>query len=351
MKLGVSVYLSKPISDQISFLKQASDSGFTTLFTSLHIPEDDASLYQGRLKEVGAFAQANQLDLIADVSPASLEHLQLNFTTASRVNSWGVTGLRLDYGISIGKIIKLSTEIKIILNASTLTKEDAQKLISSGLNPANVEVWHNFYPRPETGLCREDFYNKNKWLTAEGFSIMSFVPGDEKRGPLYNGLPTLEEHRFVSPFAACIDFIKNEDISTVVIGDVGLKYTSLKQFKNFQQTGVLTLRAYAQLDIEELTLTHTNRKDNARDVLRSEHSRSVESYGKRNIKPVNTNKRPLGTITMDNRLYGRYQGEIQITKRDLPSDEKVNVLGRVIEEDLLLIKLIKGGDTWRIEWI
>lgn len=48
-------------------------------------------------------------------------------------------------------------------------------------------------------------------------------------------------------------------------------------------------------------------------------------------------------ITMDNDLYGRYRGEVQITLNDLPADERVNVIGKVIPEDILLLSFIKPG--------
>lgn len=36
-------------------------------------------------------------------------------------------------------------------------------------------------------------------------------------------------------------------------------------------------------------------------------------------------------------------GEIQLTKRDLPSDEKVNLAAEVVNEDQSLINLIEPG--------
>ncbi|MFY9857009.1 MAG: DUF871 domain-containing protein [Exiguobacterium chiriqhucha] len=55
-------------------------------------------------------------------------------------------------------------------------------------------------------------------------------------------------------------------------------------------------------------------------------------------------------MTVDNAKYGRYAGELQITKCDLLADERVNVLGRVIEADRPLIQSIGPGTKFRIEW-
>lgn len=49
-------------------------------------------------------------------------------------------------------------------------------------------------------------------------------------------------------------------------------------------------------------------------------------------------------VTIDNHLYPRYEGEIEITKRDLPCNEKVNVLAQVKDYDLPLLKYV-DSDT------
>lgn len=66
------------------------------------------------------------------------------------------------------------------------------------------------------------------------------------------------------------------------------------------------------------------------------------------IKVVNTGTRQFGAITVDNEGYGRYQGEVQICKVDLPQDEKVNVIGQVVQTDKSLIPYIGPGQTFRL---
>ena len=46
--------------------------------------------------------------------------------------------------------------------------------------------------------------------------------------------------------------------------------------------------------------------------------------------------------------YGRYSGEIQLVRADLPADEKVNVIGEVPAEYDLLLDCIKRGKTFRM---
>ena len=52
-------------------------------------------------------------------------------------------------------------------------------------------------------------------------------------------------------------------------------------------------------------------------------------------------------MTLDNRLAGRYAGEVEITLTDLPADPSVNVMGRVSEEERFLLGLMRGGARFR----
>ncbi|WP_304976092.1 DUF871 domain-containing protein, partial [uncultured Ligilactobacillus sp.] len=54
------------------------------------------------------------------------------------------------------------------------------------------------------------------------------------------------------------------------------------------------------------------------------------------------------TITLDNCDYGRYMGELQLVKRDLKADPRVNVVGKVSDEDLDLLAYLGAGQKFEI---
>jgi uncharacterized protein len=351
--LGVSVYLgNQGETEQDHYLKRMSEAGFKSIFTSLLIPEDDASQYKQLLKTLGKQALQYNMELMPDISPVTLSNLGYNYENLPEIQSWGITGLRIDYGLDAKLIASLSQKIKISLNASTLDPTFLAELTSNGLRIKNVEVWHNFYPRPETGLSRGYFIKQNLWLRKQGFSVMAFVPGDEKlRGPLEQGLPTLEEHRFLPPFEGCLDLMKNCYVDKVLVGDRTIKEETFNQFKIYHD-GIIPLR-YKPRQIDQVSknllgLTHRNRLDPARDVIRSEPARILANKNGYCIKPHNTVERVKGSITIDNLHYKRYQGELQITLTDLPGDDKVNVLGKVIESDLPLLTHIDAGQKFKL---
>ena len=98
---GISVYLSEELtSASIDWIERMRESGFTSIFTSLHIPEDDSTLYTGRLEQLGTLARRLKMELVADVAPSSLQTLGKTWDDAHTLLEWGVTGLRVDYGVT-----------------------------------------------------------------------------------------------------------------------------------------------------------------------------------------------------------------------------------------------------------
>lgn len=344
---GFSVFLNQDLTEQTQeYIKEMTACGFNGIFTSLHIPEDDAACYKKRLIELGKLAKKYQLELMVDISGEALNKAGFAYERPQELQEIGVTGLRMDYHIRNQQIARLSHEMTIALNASTLTETDMQELQQYQADFSQLEAWHNYYPRPETGLDRSWFLAKNEWLKAQGFKIQGFVCGDEAlRGPLYAGLPTLEEHRKVTPFPAALAL--QSTVDRVYIGDGGLSEASRNRFADYLQTQTITLNVESLDPSSSYVLgEHINRQDEARDVIRSADARFKTIP---QVLPIKPQVREVGSVTIDNEKYLRYMGEIQITKRKLPADEKVNVVAQVIPADQPLLPLINAGTKFKLE--
>ncbi|MFS0749007.1 DUF871 domain-containing protein [Oceanobacillus sp. 1P07AA] len=350
---GISVFLNDPNYQQWErYIHQMNASGFKGIFTSLHIPEDNPNIYVERLRKLGGIAKTYHMDLVADVSPKSLGYLGYSWENANELIDWGVTGLRVDYGIDDKTIADLSKQMKVALNASTITEESINRIIHHDGDLSNMEAWHNYYPRPETGLGVEDFNQKSQWLKSIGLKVMTFIPGEETlRAPLYERLPTLEKHRKTSTFLAFVEFDHNEWVDHVYVGDTGISETSIDQIQHYINEKAFLLRIDVLTKDEEilqlLNINHNNRMDAARDVIRSVESRGYASKGNTMIKPLGIEARSKGSVTIDNCNYGRYQGELQITKVDLPKDNRVNVIGKIVAEDISILDYMKAGAKFK----
>ena len=119
---------------------------------------------------------------------------------------------------------------------------------------------------------------------------MAFIPGDaDLRGPLHEGLPTLEDHRHSAPFEAYLDLITNCSVEKVLVGDLNLTEKTLSQFTAYQE-GIIKLRAKPITANKELcdilSTIQTNRWDAARDCIRSMESREYGLIGTRPVEPT-----------------------------------------------------------------
>ena len=339
--LGFSVYLST-FERQWPNLSRWSFQN-APVFLSLNMGKGAADC--GYAESVCRKLAENGFRVIADVSTETLElfHQTDLLTLARQLKLWA---LRIDFGFTTGEISAMAREMPIVLNASTTDPREAEKIVS--VCPG-VFAMHNFYPRPETGLDRDRLQNLTKSLQAAGLKVQAFIPGDkEKRGPVFEGLPTLEAHRQVLPSAAFADLALTYGMDDIFVGDPGISEREQQRIALFSREGILSVPAVLEEEYAYLYgVTFTCRVDSPAALVRFEESRTSM---KREIlpEPERNLERTRGSLTMDNRDYDCYGGEIQMIRRSLPADRRVNVIGRVPENGWLLMDLIRGGQKFRL---
>ncbi|SFJ67454.1 MupG family TIM beta-alpha barrel fold protein [Thermoflavimicrobium dichotomicum] len=325
--IGVSVYLNDP--HAIERLQEAKRMGAKKVFTSLHIPEEHGDL-AANAKKIMQAAKELDMPVYADVSRYTPKHL--NLSSIGDLRELGVEGLRLDDFFSPQEMIELSHQFHIAINASIVFEDTVRHLLEDGLSPERLIAWHNFYPRKETGLCREFFRRQNQMFEKYGIPVAAYIPGvKEKRGPLFAGLPTLEDHREIHPFVAALE-LWEMGVQEIYISDPGFGEL-LSELVEYEESQAMPIRFTSETFAGGEFMP---RPDFARDLIRLMDTRTRTA-----VEPHNTVDRPIGTIGQDNCGYGRYQGEIHIAKRDLPADERVNVIGQVIKEDMDRLAYLK----------
>lgn len=329
----------------------ARDDGFTMLFGSLHVPEEPEGDFRARMQRVGALARDAGLGLVVDISGPSLAAVGLDVTTAGTMRDWGVTALRVDYGLSEEEIVALSRSIPIWFNASTATPGDFERLVGMGMRTEGIGISHNFYPKPYTGLSDEFLLAQTRMFHELGLTVQAWVPGDGvRRIPLGFGLPTLERHRDTHPVAAAID-LRRLGVDDVFVGDPSLSERTRRAWRAWVQEDLVELEVELTAPVPEevvarLAVVDRNRTDDAAAMVRLEGARSA--LADVSIPPTATVGRAFGSVTVDNDAAGRYKGEIAVQRRDLPADATVNVVGHVVAADLDLITRIGPGQHVRL---
>ncbi len=340
--LGFSVYVSS-FAAQKETLARAAGQG-AMVFLSLHISEEFSDTYCQQAQALCTWLNERQFRIIADVSTKTLAQFGED-SLRSLAKRLGIWALRIDYGFAQKDICALVSQMPVVLNASTTSSTAAAEIAAVGAAAGNaVMAMHNFYPRPETGLDPTFLCKTTQALQAAGLKVLAFIPGDALlRAPLHCGLPTLEAHRGIRPSAAFADLVLHYGIDGVFLGDPAISAAEQAAIARYCADDVLSIPCTLQEGREALYgQVFTNRVDSPVWMVRFAESRVYSCFGA-DVAPEHTVARPRGSITLDNRRYGRYSGEVQLLRADLAADERVNVIGSAPQDAFLLMDNIANG--------
>jgi len=352
MENGLSIYpgLDNTLEENLALIEDAHRLGLKRLFTSLHIPETDSKALKRELGTLLHAAHDAGLEIISDISPATMQLLGIKEFKISAFRMLGITTLRLDYGFGLEEIAHMSRHphgVRLQLNASTITGHILSALVELKTDFSVIDALHNFYPRVGTGLSEEALVRKNVMLHKLGIKVGAFVPSQQgrKRSPLRDGLPTLEDHRTEAADIAARHLVAL-GTDYVLLSDALPTHEELAALGDLAGDRVTLSARLLTKDAEVqqfLAQPFTSRPDEARDAIRAQESRSkLRELGIEAV-PENTIDRPVGAITLDNTGYGRYMGELQIIKEAQGADPRTNVVAMVDEEELGLLQYITPG--------
>jgi len=355
-KIGISLYpgLFNTRNDIQNAIKQASAIKASTVFTSLHIPEVNVSEMISDCEFLCSTAREYEMEVIADISPRTFSNFKATPFDMESLYRIGLSGVRADFGFSkdeMQAMISNNVGLKIVINADASRwhlEEIADIAKSRGIT---VEACHNFYPRRDSGLSMSFVAERSGYLKGMGFEVSAFVASqDSRRAVVYEGLSTVEDHRSLTPSKAARELFSTGVIDKVFIGDPLPSRKELDELKLALEEDCLEIELELLTNVSESELdavlggVHLQPPESGyAHVIRSSETRKRE----RRIFPRNTLERPLGTVTLDNSNYGRYEGELQICLVDLPADPRVNVVGRIVSRDIRIIDLIKYSGRFK----
>ena len=342
---GFSVYLGQPINQR--YIDNLISLGYDTIFTSIQIPEEDETTKLIYLQQLLSHLQDCSITYIIDVQPTLLNQ-QLYDLLHQYQNSRFL--IRIDTETSLTNVNEIIRHnFECCLNASTIDATLLVHLSNHVVNFKAISYCHNYYPRPDAGLSSQFVTAQNSLIKTFNPSaeIFGFIAGTEKRSPLHKGLPTIEKTRWTHPLCSAQNLI-DTGIDGVIIGDTSLvnhhaeRLIKLLHDRHF----ILSLAHIEPYSEDILFQSHTARPDNPESAIRSQEARLYKSQ---QIAPNNNLNRVFGDITLDNHLNGRYEGELQIIKEDLPKHPHVNCVARISAADHPLIPLIKPNDTFEFQ--
>lgn len=342
---GISIYagMEQSLEENLAYLHEAKECGITHIFTSFHIPEVKQSFKRESdilLRE----AKNLGMKVMADISKW--------YFNEEEIQKYEFESLRLDFGFELSEIADMTRKYDhhIVFNASTLTRSQIEELISYGADLSKVDACHNFYPREDTGISEELMIERNEVMKEYGLRTMAFVPSHHKtRGPIHCGLPTLEKHRNIDSMIAAQHLIRRQN-DVIFIGDTRASKRELiclgKIQKDIMLLPIELQKGISEVERNLLRQIHTNRTDPGEYMIRSQEARLIKN-GK--ISPANQQERNKYRVTIDNELYARYEGELQILRKALKKDERVNVVADA-QEAKILIDMIQPGEKFAFDF-
>ncbi len=356
MNTGISLYFSNGIEKSEMIIKKAVENKMKYVFTSLHIPEETGVDYRADIRKLLTQCKEGKLQLIVDVGPETLK--KLGVRSLKELEETGITHVRLDYGFTAEETVRFSEKFHIVFNASSIRNDDIRVWKAAGADFTRFAACHNFYPKPFTALSIERVREINQWLKYLGFTTIAFVPGNrELRGPLFEGLPTVEAHRRRKDevMLNMLELYCDGCCDVVLIGDADAEE------KDWKAIGCLS-RNYVELRADILpryafvrNMIHHDRPDSSEQVIRSQESRQYmqeilpeeiqHMMGEKRMEgPMEkTFERKAGSIFISNKKYLRYMGELEIARVDLPQEERVNIIGQVAQSDKKYLPYIRNG--------
>ncbi len=350
MHTGVSLYLSNGYEHNARLVEKARRAGVRRAFTSLHIPEERIPDYQREAARLVRLCREAGIELVADVSPRTLG--LLGCSSIDDVAQLGLTYLRLDFGFGVPRVAELSRRFHVVFNASTISDDDIAAWRAAGVDLARVAACHNYYPKRWSGLSLRRVASVNDRLKALGVEVMGFVPGDAGlRGPLHEGLPTVEGHRGDTGIGLVRDMLELFDArcDVVLVGDSDVSDIVWRRMGELNR-GYVTLHAMLDEAFSYLYgRPQHDRPDSSEFLIRSPESRGwdmpVSAAGSR----ARTFSCEAGAVVVGNEAYGRYAGEVGIARQPLELDGRDTLAGWVCAEDRPLLPFVTCGRGFVLE--
>ncbi|MBZ5969253.1 DUF871 domain-containing protein [Leuconostoc gasicomitatum] len=357
-ELGISIYPSKSSFDEMqSYLTQARELGYKKIFTSLLEVTGDTATVVDHFKKIIQYGNQIGMQTCIDINPKLFKQLNIDYSDLSFFKELGVTTIRLDEGFTGYEEAKMTFNpwhLKIETNISR-GQHYIDMVCDFGANTKNLSGSHNFYPQVRTGLQKNYFKDTAKMYKAHNLETSAFIDGDTGKvgpWPVSNKMVSMEIQRDMSA-ASQVQLIKQ----TNLIDNIYIS-SSLLELEELSAIKAAFLSPYPVLEvslnpnisdvehriaIEELQMF---RGDYSGYMIRSSQSRI--KYRDAEIMPNNLANVQFGDIVIGNSSFGQYKGELQIALQPWENDGHYNVVGKIDETNLAILKTIKPWQTFKL---
>lgn len=353
-EIGISVYPDfYGASDLKQQVEKAAKLRYTHVFTSIQLGNLGFEKTKGEENQDFQFLfdLCEKFDMIVhvDINDRVLKKLGGSPKDLSCIHKMKIRVLRLDGGFSNEEVAEMTNNtygIKIEENTSMVERPlNRIKMIQEKGNLDQFVACHNFFPRNDTGLSFKDTINLASLFASYGIKNGVFIasltsPNDLNQSG--NGVPTVEDHRYTPPHVAFSELRNTGLFDYILFGDSVPSDEELASVAHTASLEYVEVPVWLDVKLPESIkkiVTETvliSRPDQPETVLRATQTR--QSIGIKSYHPI---YRSAYSITIDNLISNRYEGEVQIMLTDLPPSTVANVIGQVKPYGKRLVEQIK----------
>ena len=381
-QFGISVYPDLSTAEEIrEYFRLASKYGCTRVFSSMFSVEGTNEEIVDYFREMIRDAHENNLLVSLDVNPGFLDKLGVTCDDISLFADIGCDIIRMDLPFGKEKDLVLCQNpygIKIQLNASMGIEGELAYLKEHGVTGEQLLLGHNFYPQRYTGLKWKSFNETNASLKKYGYPIDAFIASHAENThgvwDAVDGLPTVEMMRDYSADLA-YRILETAGIDMIMFGNA---YASEEEFRAIDHVrhcsrplsesplsslfkGFEAMLPKDSSDIVLKVIPDEGITDMEKFLLfdyfpQSDFGDSSEWIWRSRTGRFGNENRPVphrrieesfferGDVVIVNDNYKHYSGEIQIVRMPIRNDGQRNRVGKLAENETVLLDLIKDGD-------
>ncbi|MDR2833501.1 MAG: MupG family TIM beta-alpha barrel fold protein [Streptococcaceae bacterium] len=356
-KLGLSIYPEKSTFKQdAAYLDLAHQYGYTRVFTSLLEIKGEKERVINNFKKVVDYANILGMEVMVDISPRLFTELEISYDDLSFFHDLGADGIRLDLGFTGQEEARMTRNpygLKIEINMSSGTNY-VDNIMSYGPKKETLIASHNFYPMEFAGLALDHFEYCNEKFIKYGLNTAAFVNAPSATfgpWPVMDGLCSLEMHRHLPIATQVKHLLLMGTIDDIIIANAYASEEDLKAASEAFFANELELLVDAKEDItadERINLfefPHFYRGDRSEYLLRSTMTRVV--FKEKEFPAKEPEAIHRGDILVGNEKFGQYKGETQIALKDIPNSGRVNVVGKIADEELILLGYVQPWSSFK----
>lgn len=356
-RLGISLYPEHSDAQQdIEYIKRAKRYGFSRIFMCMLSATEGKERIKEKFSLVIGAAREEGFEVVLDIAPNIFDNLGISYHDLGFFYELGATGVRLDVGFDGNQEALLSFneyDLKIELNMSNNVAY-LDNIVTYKPNLPNIYGCHNFYPQKGTGLPYDFFGDCSLRFKQFGVRTAAFITSKNGNiGPwdINDGLCTLEEHRDMDIDVQAKHLFATGFIDDVIIGTAYATEEELRLLSvvNRHQVvfNVIPLDNTSELERKVMTAEqHYRRGDITSQMIRSTQ---VRVKYKDLEFPAHDNEQVFqrGDVVIGNDEFGKYKGELQIILEEC-RDSRKNLVGRIKDEELILLNYIEPWSKFRI---